>query len=390
MQQKLTKRRLGFWVGFFLLIPLIIFSEVFAEMDGQDRLSHLSEKYPETPELAPMPTLKIRGFGDLSFFASKQDHEYESAFNLGNINLLITSKINEKLSFLSELAPYRDVYFLENTNPGFGNSSYFEFQRFALKYTISDALNIRVGRYHTALGYWNHTYHHGTWLQPSILRPEIYRFEFQGGILPEHSVGLEIFGFKEVRFFDLRYHIGISNGRGEKLWVVQNFNDENRSKALTLFWSAEPHFIEGLRFGTTFYMDTVPEDKNDPSQANATDEKIFGSHLIYIGERIEFLSEFFKIYHAETNTGQDYVTEGGYVHANMKMKTIIAYYRYDFIDFAENNPVFWGFQRDVKKHTVGVRWDIFPWNALKFEIGRVSKKDRAPEHVFGVNTSFTF
>lgn len=85
--------------------------------------------------------LKIRGFGDISFSAGDQRGQSRSEFTLRNIG---------------------------------------------------------VGKYHTALGYWNHTYHHGTWLQSSILRPEIYLFEFQGGILPDHSVGVEVFGFQSL------------------------------------------------------------------------------------------------------------------------------------------------------------------------------------------------
>ncbi len=375
-------QRYALWISLLalFLVPDVSLSEEIP----------VSGTEPDLADFSPIPSLKIRGFGDFSFYASKEDREYESEFYLGNISLLITSNVNTKVSFLGELAPYRDVYYLERTNPGFLNSSYFEFQRFTLKYLVSDSINFKIGRYHTALGYWNQTYHHGTWLQPSILRPEILRFEFQGGILPEHSVGVEYFGYKVIPNLDVKYHLGVSNGRGKKLWVVQNFKDENRSKALSVFLSAEPHSIEGLRFGMIFYLDTVPPDSNDSGQLNPTDERIYGGHFIYLGERAELLSEFFKMYHMEENTGQDYVTEGGYVQANLKLNGLITFYRYDFIDFAENNPVFWGFHKDVRKHTIGVRWDVLPWNALKFELGRLSKKGMPPEYILGLNSSFTF
>jgi len=375
--------------SFFLRLPAVFSAEATHVVD-QDRLDHFSEKYPEPADFDPVPNLKMRGFGDISFSAGKHNDAYASTFTLGNIDLLFTSRINAKLSLLSELSAYRDLYYLDQSNPAFGNSSYLDFQRFALKYTISDDVNIGVGKYHTALGYWNHTYHHGTWLQSSILRPEIYRFEFQGGILPNHSVGVELFGFKAFDFFDLRYHIGVSNGRGKKLWVIQNFKDENRSKALTLFLTAQPTAVAGLRFGGTFYLDTIPEDPNDPAQPNPINERIVGGHLIYIGERYEFLGEFFKLFHSERQTGRDFNTEGGYLQGNIKIAALIAYYRYDEINFAEGNPAFFIFHRDIKKHTVGLRWDIFSWNALKIELNHGKRKNQKRDDGFLANLSFTF
>ncbi len=250
-------------------------SEETSEVIDQDNLDHLEEKYPEVPELSPIPKIKIRGFGDCTFSATYQAQVYDTNFNLGNMGLLFSSDLNDRLSFLTELSAYRDIYYLNRTNLGFGNSSYFKSQGFVLKYAVSDDFNIAIGRLHTAMGYWNHTFHHGPWLQPSILRPEIYRFKYIGGILPTHSIGAEIFGFKE-----LRYHIGVSNGREKKPWVVQNFNDANKSKALTLFLTAQPHEVERLRFGGTFYLDTIPPDPANSGQLNKVNEQIAGGHLI--------------------------------------------------------------------------------------------------------------
>ncbi len=375
------------------------FSQENHEKIDQNRLDHFSEKYPERPvlgdgsstrEFEPVPTLKIRGFGDFSFDLAHRNHAYESRFYLGSVNLLMTSQISPQLSLLGELSSYRDRYYLDVSNPAFSNSSYFEFQRFALKYTISDRLNVGVGKFHTALGYWNHAYHHGTWLQPSITRPEIYRFEFEGGILPDHSLGLEIYGFKVLNPVDVRYHLGISNGRGKKLWVSQNFKDENRSKALTLFFAVQPHDIEGLQLGGTFYLDAIPIDPSDPAQSYSIDERIFGGHLIYIRERFEFLAEFFQMYHSERITGRDFDTEGGYLQGNIKMPALISYYRYDFINFAEGDPVFLWFHLDIEKHTLGLRWDLFSWNALKFEVNQTKRQNEETSYGFTANTSFTF
>jgi len=392
-------RAMGVWGGLLLslMIPQnMVFAEEPPAAEDPSPMHHFLEKYPEVPDFDPVPTLRIRGFGDFTFSASHQNHAYKDEFRFGGVSLLMTSELNRHLSFLSELSSYRDVYYLDNTNPGFLNSPVFEFQRFVLNYTRSDAFNIAAGRYHTALGYWNHTYHHGTWLQPSISRPEIFRFEFEGGVMPEHSVGVELFGFKALNVLDLRYHLGVSNGRGKKLWDVQGFRDENRSKALTLFLTIQPHAIEGLQVGGSFYLDTDPPDTTDKDangnviHPNPIDERIAGGHLIYIQERFEFIGEFFTLSHAERKTGLDFYTEGGYLQGAIKSDFTLSYYRYDFVDFAEGNPLFWSFHRDVTKHTIGLRWDMLSWNALKFELSRSKRKNQEPENALLINTSFTF
>ena len=54
--------------------------------------------------------------------------------------------------------------------------------------------NVAVGRYHTAIGYYNNAYHHGKWLQTAAERPHIYDFEDSGGLLPIHNVGVSVSG----------------------------------------------------------------------------------------------------------------------------------------------------------------------------------------------------
>ncbi|WDT80500.1 MAG: hypothetical protein MPW14_01455 [Candidatus Manganitrophus sp.] len=136
------------------------------------------------------------------------------------------------------------------------NRLVFEMQRVILKYSFSDLVNLQIGRMHTALGYWNHTFHHGTWLQTTVLRPEIYRFdEYDHGLLPVHSVGVEFFGTKAFRPLHLEYHLGVTNGRGKTTNTadaIQNLRDDNDSKAFNFLLGLTPRLIEGLQVGEAF------------------------------------------------------------------------------------------------------------------------------------------
>ncbi len=105
-----------------------------------------------------------------------------NGFKNGALDLLLSNNVGDKLSWLAEITIEEDM----TNQPG------IDAERAYLKYTVGDWLQISAGRTHTALGYWNDTYTHGTWFQVPIEHPYIYRFEDQGGLLPTHSVGLKL------------------------------------------------------------------------------------------------------------------------------------------------------------------------------------------------------
>lgn len=153
------------------------------------------------------------------------------------------------------------------------NRLVFEMQRVILKYSFSDLVNLQIGRMHTALGYWNHTFHHGTWLQTTVLRPEIYRFdEYDHGLLPVHSVGVEFFGTKAFRPLHLEYHLGVTNGRGKTTNTadaIQNLRDDNDSKAFNFLLGLTPRLIEGLQVGKPLSrQNTGRSDQTGESRAD--------------------------------------------------------------------------------------------------------------------------
>lgn len=155
----------------------------------------------------------------------------------------------------------------------------FGLQRINLRYKISDLLSVKVGRLHTPLGYWNEVFHHGSWLQTTVGRPEIYRFEREdGGFLPVHSVGLELSGEGEIASVDLGYNAYVLNGRGRTVTEVQHVKDKNDSKGFGVLFKAKPHAIEGLQFGPLVYWDRIPGDPPTAGRTDHIDELILGAH----------------------------------------------------------------------------------------------------------------
>lgn len=72
------------------------------------------------------------------------------------------------------------------------------------------------------------------------------------------------------------------------------------------------------------------------------------------------------------------------------MGSLTPYYRFDFLNFGGVDPYFAPNVNDVHKHTLGARWDLLPWNALKVEYGFANYEALDDEHLLSVNLSFAF
>jgi hypothetical protein len=195
------------------------------------------------------PHLQIQGFADFNFRASNEKGK-TSSFSLGQLDLFITSQLSEKFSVLSELI----------LEAGEDNAFTFEAHRLLLKYSLSDYLNLSAGRYHTAIGYYNTAYHHGSWFQTAANRPFLFTFESKGGILPLHNVGVTATGRIPSAPLGLRYVAEIGNGRASRspqARPVQTAVDENNGKSFNLGVFARPSQVPGLQTGFSVYHDRL-------------------------------------------------------------------------------------------------------------------------------------
>jgi hypothetical protein len=137
------------------------------------------------------PALKIRGFFDVDFNTGAVGNSLiyplpssNSVFRAGEFDLFMTSKLSEKWSFVGELVIGTDQ----------SNEWGLDMERYQLTYRANPNFEISAGRYHTAIGYYNTAFHHGTWFQTAAGRPFMYYFEDSGGLLPVHSVGVTATG----------------------------------------------------------------------------------------------------------------------------------------------------------------------------------------------------
>ena len=339
------------------------------------------EEPPPVSEEAPAehsPVPQIKFFSDVraTYVHDSETGKGQSQFSLNEVDTLITSELSDNVQVLSEV-----VYkLLEDTN-----ETALDIERLQVRYTLSKYLSLMAGRLYIPVSYWNYNYHHVIWFQSTANRPEMHRFEDDGGLLPTHGVGIDAVGRLETKAADFDYTFLVSNGRHSDPGQTQLVRDENRSKALSFYLMASPNAAPGLSLGGSVYLDKLPNHEGE----REIHERILSAYLAYFHGNVEVLAEYNGIRHQQPDTGSVFDTKGYYTQFAYHLGRWRPYYRYDRQDPDEQDPYF-GVREDVKRHSVGVRWDVLNWNAI---FGEYSHRDAGAgqkSHEFTLRTAFTF
>lgn len=311
-----------------------------------------------------LPRLSLNGFGDIGIQAKLSDPDgrgksSSNEFTLGGMDLFITSELAKDFSFLSET-----LFEFE------GSDSELDVERLLLHYDFRDWLEIKIGRGHTAFGYWNQRFHHGKWLQTTLDRPLIYSFDDHGGGLPLHFVGLEVRGGVETSCGILSYSAMVANGRGELSDDVQVVEDIDDTKAVSVRLRYEPTALRGFGFGVNGYFDKIPSISDEPDRSKSMREYIYGMHVFYTGELWEVLLEAQRIIHKDRVVGKSRRSAGAYAQVARSFGAWKPYYRFDWLTIADADPYYEGLGEtfeDTRQHTVGIRWNVRSFVAIKLD-----------------------
>jgi hypothetical protein len=335
-----------------------------------------SEMQPEAAAVDFSKTLlRIRGFADIDLHGDNRKGNTTS-FTLGQLNLFVTSDISEKFKFLSE------IVFEAGRDNAFG----VDLERYLLLYSHSDYFNLAIGRYHTAIGYYNTAYHHSTWLQTATGRPFLFLFEDQGGILPIHNVGVSASGSIPTGLLGLHYVAEVGNGRASRSpqsEAVQNVVDENNHKAINLALFARPEHARGLQVGFSVYRDLLT-----PANAPTIGETIFATHAVFVRPTFEWLNEFLVIRHAPMGS-RVFDTPGFYTQVSKLFGSYRPYFRYQYVNASNSEPVFpqVGLQQGP---SVGVRYNASEFVAFKLQYDYTAFRRQAAVNGLTLQAGFTF
>lgn len=339
-------------------------------------LAHL----PATPEplggqesAESFPQLNAFVFGDISYMTSERD--VPEGFRIGQIVGHANVTLSDRVTVFGEVtATARPTGYA------------LEVERVVLRYAVSDALKLSMGRYHTPNSYWNTAFHHGLWLQTSVGRPEPVRFGSL--LLPTHFVGILAEGRVPLPRLGLHYGVGIGNGRGRNLARAGDAGDTNDDTAVTASLFARPLGPFGLQVGGSAYF-----DRASPDEGPDVSERILSFHVVWEGERPELLAEYAIGRHeglASTSTTGS--TDGGYVQVAYRptgaASTVKPYIRGEWMTVEPTDPLLVDRVDDYRAWLAGIRWDVAPTAALKGEVRSERIGDARDAASFVLQASF--
>lgn len=299
------------------------------------------------------PTVRAFGFGDVNFLATELDRQ--EGFQLGQMVGHVSATLDEHVSFFSEVS-------LTRRNDGYSS----EVERAIIRYDVNDALKISAGRFHTPVGYWNTAFHHGSWLQTSVARPEMIKFG--GRFIPTHFVGLMVEGAIPTSELGLQYRAGVGNGRHSNIARGGDAGDVNGERAWTASFNSRPVSVQGLEIGVSLYFDRITQ-----SGDSDTDERIFAVHGVWEPGAPEILAEYARVTHEPLGeTGGSTGSHGYYAQFGYRLpggaRSVKPYVRIERVDPASEDTVFADYELGYEGLVAGVRYDPGVFLTLRAEV----------------------
>jgi len=343
------------------------------------------------------PVLRFRGFFDFNFglgsianplvfpiiddgcgTCGNPPTPAHSAFQAGEFDLFLTSKLSDNLSFLAETV----------LGPNDTNVFAPDIERYQLTYKSNDYFSVSAGRFHTSIGYYNTAYHHGLWFSTAEGRPIMYLFEDSGGILPVHMVGLSFAGaVPRTEKLGLHWIAEVGNGLASDSSVaesVQNFYSDRDYKATNLAVYVRPEMFSGLQIGGSWYHDQL-----DPTGLPKVNQNIESFYIVYITPEWEFLNEAVVLANHLVGAVEPFRSPMAYVQAAHKFGIYKPYFRYQYVSDSMQDPVnllkgiYYG-------PSVGVRIDFTEYAAFKLQYNHLFESHELAGNGLDSQVAFTF
>lgn len=254
---------------------------------------------------------ELKGFGDVNFekvAGSDKKERTHGSFFLGDLDLYISEQIDDRLDVLGEVL-------IE-----LGDEE-VDVERFHIGYIFSDAVKIRAGRFHTPLGFWNTSFHHGAQLQPTIDRPEILKFESDGGVLPAHTIGASATGRFKLGASIFLYDLMIGNGdriekkeEGRGVLSPNVKTDDNSNKSIAFSLAVKPGLMPGLKVGISGDILRIQSEEDVLIDGVPVDVKQFivTPALLYSMNNLDIWGEYFYIKNEDKKGIVEDKTSNGY------------------------------------------------------------------------------
>lgn len=258
----------------------------------------------------------------------------------------------------------------------FLSSDEHEFERLQLGWLINSSTTLWAGRFHSPLGYWNTEFHHGQYLKTAISHPAIESYEDESGVLPTHIAGI---------LFDGR--IGGSNGsewryiaafgRGPNIedgeLVPWNVTDPkhggSRTSALRL--SYLPDALGDTEFGIFAGYSQIPIAAMGYTRNVQHSAGIYGN---WDQHPFKTTSAWFYVRNQLDGGGTQTrnAFSNAYIQIEYAVSDTVKIFARDETTFGAKDDPYLNWFPDFprRRALAGLRYDIAPKQAIKFEASR--------------------
>lgn len=333
------------------------------------------------------PTLKFRGYTDFNFDTGANGNPLlyplgatpHNSFQLGEFDLFMSSKLSDHLSFVGEMVLGADAT----------NEWGLDIERMMLTWRANRYFEISGGRYHSAIGYYNTMFHHGTWFQTATGRPYMYLFEDSGGLLPVHNVGATATGVVPgLERLGLHWIAEVGNGRAAiqstSLEPVQNFLSDRNHKSMNFATFLKPEWLEGLQIGGNYYRDRL-----FPDGVTGVTQTVAGAYVVYNNSNWEFLNEAVLLRDESGFDHRTYNSPMMYTQISRRFGEYRPYIRYQYVNSIAGDPLS-GFHGLYQGPSFGLRYNVSPYAALKFQYNRLYQTGVSGINGMDTQLAFTF
>lgn len=339
---------------------------------------------------------ELKGFGDVNFIksTSTESPDHNGSFAVGEqVDFFVSMTLTNRIDLLSEMI-ISEVEEIEIV------------QRFHIGYLFSDALKVRIGRFHNPLGYWNPIFHHGTFTHMTIERPRFLEFEYAEGVLPVHMVGIWTSGRYDPGPLIFGYDLSIANGsKIEQIDPVRQTGgeldpntfdgDNNQNKAVSFRLQVGPKAFPGWRVMGFGHINTVEGFDTASLLVLKVDQSILGLAAVHVipGSGLNLLSEIYWVRDKDqqtdlgTHTNLFYYIQAGYTF----FERWTPYARYEEMQVKEEDPYMTALSAaDDRRATVGIRYEVSLISALKGEIRRIRTEGGEDHSEYALQWAFSF
>ena len=328
----------------------------------QDSVAQISDSIAHQTTDTGLP---LHGFANTGAgWSAGSDPLKLRGFNGGQVDLYLTPQISPRVRALAEIV-------LEYNS--MSGQMGIDTERLQVGYTVNDGMTLWLGRFHTPLGLWNTSFHHGANLQTSIYRPRFVDFEDSGGIIPAHTVGLWATGKVAEGAGRLTYDAYVGNEHriiGQQL-DFSGYTDDSHGKMLGANVGYQfAGALSGLTLGVHGYGTTVKAYDLNDQFLNATKQLMTGGYVGYDENDWEIIGEYYHFDDTDVAGGPNRTSNLEFLQVG---RTFVGFTPYLRAEKAGLDPLDNYFRsqetgRSYRREVLGVRYALDARSSIKFEL----------------------